>query len=507
MISLSRRRFLLLSALGLASPLSSLANRISISDDTLTIAYPTDIVSWDPYQTNPLQSAILKCVFDQPLQISADSGLEPGVVERYSWLDEHNQVLKIEFRDDVAFHNGDPFTSEDFHFSFFERVRMNPNSLLAGIWGGIQRIDTPTSYSAIVYFSWPMATAPAMMADIPAYLVPKHYYKSVGEQVFRHKPVGSGPFRVITRKPGMHIVLEANEHYWQGPPAFRRIIFLIAPDKMTRLAMLETQQADISLNFTVREADKVALQRGLQAIYQPTSGIILLQMVNSGALRDKRVRLALHHAINKALISQALFHGKAHAISTPAGDGMPGYDPTFVIRYDPDYAKKLLEDAGYSAAYPLMLNFYTTKGALANDLEIARAITQQWNDIGINTQLHVLTPAMIADYQNQQKFDGPLLQGWNPVAGDPATYSGLLLNPNLSMGIWKSDDVIKPLRALDTITDNSRRIDGYKTFDRWQVEQGYSIPLFQNIAVLIAKKSLVVPSNISGILSPYMIKS
>lgn len=504
-MTLSRRRFLLLSALGFTASFPAFSRRIHIEEDTLTIAYPTDIVSWEPNQANPLQSAILKCVFDQPLQIATDLTLEPGIVSDYAWLDKHNQVLSLTFRDDVVFHDGQSFTSEDFHFSFFERVKQFPDSLLAGVWGGIARIDTPTAHSAIVHFLWPMAIAPAMMADIPAYLVPKHYYSAVGSQVFREHPIGSGPYRVVTRQAGMHIVLEAHSHYWQGSPAFKRIIFLIAPDKMTRLAMLETQQADISLNFSVHEAVKLASRPELAATYQPAAGIILLQMVNHGVFKDKRIRLALHHAIDKNLISQAIFKGKARPISTPAGMGMPGYDPDFVIDYNPTYAQQLLTEAGYSLTKPLTVNFYTTKGVLTNDLDIAKAISQQWAHLGIDVQLHVLTPAMIADYQNRQKFDGPLLQGWNPAAGDPATYSGLLLNPALSMGIWKSDDVIKPLQELDSLSDNTQRIARYKAFDRWQVAQGYSIPLFQNVTVVVGKASLVIPPDLSGILSPYHI--
>ncbi|EOX4387920.1 ABC transporter substrate-binding protein [Citrobacter freundii] len=506
MISLSRRRFMMLSALSFADPFRMLSASALAVKDTLTIAYPTDIVSWEPNQTNPLQSAILKCVYDQPLNISSKLTLSPGIVKSYAWLDDNNQILQLEFQEGVVFHNGQPLTSEDFYFSFFERVKKFPDSLLAGIWGGIMRIETPTPYSAIVYFSWPMATAPAMMADIPAYLLPKRYYQAVGENGFRAHPVGSGPYKVTARQSGMHIILDAYENYWQSPPAFKRVIFLIAPDKMTRLAMLETGEADLSLNFSTWEADKIAKLNNLKENYQPTSGIILLQMVNQGVMQDKRVRLALHHAIDKSLISKALFQGKALPIATPAGKGMAGYDPEFNFPYDPELAIKLLAEAGYHSKRPLLLNFYTTKGAIANDLEIAKAISQQWEHIGIRTQLIILTPAMIADYQNQKKFDGALLQGWNPVAGDPATYSGLLLNQNVSMGLWKSDDLIQPLAALDKMTNYAQRINAYKKFDRWQVEQGYSIPLLQNISVQVAKNDLFIPPNPGGILAPYHIR-
>lgn len=501
-MSLSRRRFLALSTLCAAYPAAGF-DRASGEQQTLTVAYPTDIASWEPSQTTPLQSAILKCVFDQPLALSDNLTLIPNVVSRYQWLDGDNQILELHFREDVLFHNGQPFTSEDFHFSFFERVRLLPNTLLAGVWGSIRRIDTPTPYSAIVYFSWPMATALAMLADIPAYLLPKRYYTTVGQQGFRANPVGSGPFKLVRYQPGMHVVLEANAAYWRGKSFFNRINFLIVPDKMTRLAMLETGQVDLSLNFSIQEATKIAASNSLQAAFQPTTGIILLQMVNKGALQDRRIRLAMHHAIDKKLISKALFQGEALPISTPAGKGLPAYDPAFSVRYDPDYARALLADAGYTRAHPLHLTFYTTKGALANDLEIAKAIAWQWQAVGITATVRVMTPAMLADYQNQQKFDGPVLQGWNPAAGDPATYSGLLLNPQLSLGLWKSADLGKPLAQLETITDPQQRVAEYQKFDRWQVSQGYSIPLFQGVLVTVEKPNLALSSNLSGIIDPY----
>jgi peptide/nickel transport system substrate-binding protein len=491
---ISRRHFLCLSTL-LLMPATGISSR---REKTLTVAWPVDVLSRDPARGTPIQSPILKCVYDQPLGLSPSLDIVPALITRFRWLDRFNTILKLHFRNDVLFHNGQPFSARDFAFSFLERARLLPGTLLSGIWGNIERIETPDAFTAVVHFTRPMATALSMMVDIPSYVVPQEYYQKVGPQQFRAKPVGSGPYRLIDYQPGMHITLEANPFYWRGRPGFERITFLIVPDKLSRLAMLEAGHIDLSLDFTTRDAQSVATKGNLTPYFQPTTGITLLQMVNKGALQDRRVRLAMHHAINKPLISKAVFQGHALPVSIPAGKNMPGYDPGFTFAWDRQKAAHLLKQAGYSRHKPLKLNFYTTKGMLPGDLEIASAIAYMWKEVGIDARLQIVTPAMLVSYRNSNKFDGPLLQGWNPAAGDPATYSGLLLNPDAALSLWKSDDLRAALQKLSLITDFQQRAAAFKTFDRWQVSQGYTIPLFQNTSVLLYKPDLAVPENMAG---------
>jgi len=506
----SRRDFLktIPAALLALAPLSSwtyaLENRRD--KDTLTIAFPKDIAGWDPLNMDPLQSIIIQCVFEQPLALSADLSPAPSPVKQCEWIDNACQKLQLIFRGNVFFHDGSQLTSEDLRFSFVDRAKEHPATLLAGVWSLIDHIETPTSSEAIIYFKYPMATAKAMLADIPAFILPSVYYKKAGgSDGFAQNPVGSGPYRLVEYQRGSRIVLEAFKDYWQGEASIKRLVFLISSDSVARAAMVQARQADMALDLSVRETLKLGSESGLQSQIHPSTAMVLLQMVNKGIFIDKNVRLALHYAINKNAIAKGLFVGHATPVSVPAGPGMPGYIKDFEFPFNPDRSRELLAESGYDENNLLKIRFYTTKGVLPNDLEMAQAIQYMWRQVNVQAELQVLTQPMIASYQQQGKIDGPLLQGWNPAAGDPGTYSGYLLHPALSFALWKSDDVGEKLYPLMAETDEEKRIKKFREFDRWQVEQGYSIPLFQRHSTCVALAELEFKPRLTGLIAPYRI--
>ena len=185
---------------------------------------------------------------------------------------------------------------------------------------------------------------------------------------------------------------------------------------------------------------------------------------------------------------------------------MPAYDENFSLLYNPAYAKQLLRASGIDFNKQQPLNIYTTKGILPNDLELVKAIAQMWNNIGIKTKINVMTQTMITAYQNGHKFDGPVLYGWNPATGDPSTYSGFLMNPNITFSLWQSDDIKTHISPALVALDMPSRIHEFKKFDRWQVSQGYSIPLFQNFSAIVSHNSLNIPETANGILDMKLIK-
>src|SRR5262245_29930472 len=91
--------------------------------DSVTIGWPNDVPTWDPNQRfSPDSQPIFKMVFDQPLDQDPQLKLIPHLVK--SWeLAPDGMNMPIELRDDVVFHNGDKLTTEDFRYTFFERLK------------------------------------------------------------------------------------------------------------------------------------------------------------------------------------------------------------------------------------------------------------------------------------------------------------------------------------------------------------------------------------------------
>ena len=494
-------------AAGLPFALSSLATigaARSADARAVTVAFPMDVADWIPTIRNvPTTLSIVKCVFDQPLEMARDLTLSPALVTGWKWLDTTGQVLQLDLRNDVTFHDGSKFTSDDIRFTFHTHMKANPLALLTGTWHGVTQVETPSPTRAIIHLDKPMVIAPSELADLPSVVLPRAYYEKVGEQGFRNAPIGTGPYRLVNYERNSRIVLEAYEKHWRGPPRIKRLTFQIMPDSVARAAAVQAGQADITLNLPVREVERLGALPGLEGHLDNTTGIVLLQMVNKGILKDRNVRLAAHHAIDKVAISRALSGGHMTPIWMPAGPGMPGYVPDFKVAYDPNKAKALLAASGYSASKPAKFNFYGTNGVFPSDFDIARAIVQLWKRVGIEANLKILPSAQLYEYQSNNKFDGPVLKPWNPTTGNPAVYSGYMLDPARFYSVWRSEDIPPRLYSLLHELDDNKRLQGFRAFDQWQVSQGYSIPMFQGLGTVVARRNLGFKPYRSGFLVPY----
>ena len=102
--------------------------------DELTIGWPVDVPTWDPVErTIPDAQPIYKLVFDQPLDQAPDLSLTPKLVSAWKMADDALS-LALEFRDDVTFHDGSKMTTEDFRYTYIERVRAGEKIDVGAVW-------------------------------------------------------------------------------------------------------------------------------------------------------------------------------------------------------------------------------------------------------------------------------------------------------------------------------------------------------------------------------------
>ena len=121
---LQRRTFLQMAvgsaaSIGVSAPFASAV----AAGDAVTIGWPNDVPSWDPNQRfTPDAQSIFKAVFDQPIDQNAQLKLIPHLIKSWN-LAGDGLSMAVELRDDVTFHNGDKMTTEDFRYTFFERIK------------------------------------------------------------------------------------------------------------------------------------------------------------------------------------------------------------------------------------------------------------------------------------------------------------------------------------------------------------------------------------------------
>lgn len=460
------------------------------SKDTVTIGWPSDVPSWDPNQRfTPDAQPIYKLVFDQPLDQNEKLDLVPKLITKWE-LAPDGLSMNVELRDDVTFHNGDKMTTEDFSYTFFERIKAGHKVDTANSWRKVTDIEIQSPTKAVMKFNSPAPTAPQWLAFLGSFIVPKSYMEKVGVDAFREKPVGTGPYKLTEYQLNSRIVLERNDGYWGPKPKVQRIVFDIVKDPSARVAAVQSGQVDITINVPVRDVDRLKREATLTAEINPITRVILLQVRNDLGFEDPNVRLAAHHAIDKEALSKAFYGGAAVPLSVVATPGTAAYLTDFKFAYSQDIAKATLAKSGYGLEKPAKIKFAATNGHFPSDYDIARAIVQMWQRVGIEAELETIEYAKYFELNRAAKLPEATLYSWDNATGDPEIFAGYLLNPKMPFSAWKGMDVGEKVLELFNVADYQKRIEGYRVLNKIAVEAGATIPLLQSVITVVRKKTL-----------------
>src|SRR5712691_2046377 len=217
--------------------------------------------------------------------------------------------LTYEFvlRKGVKFHNGDPFTAADVKFSF-ERYKGSGMKILKERVREVQIVD-----AGRVRFHlkepWPDFMAfYGQTATGTGWIVPKAYVEKVGEDGFKKAPIGAGPYKFVSFKPGVELVLDAFEGYWRKVPSVKRLVMKVIPDEATRTAALKRGEIDIAYSIRGELADELQQTPGLAlkpvVLQAPNWLYFPEQWDPKSPWHDVRVRQAANLAIDREGMSK-----------------------------------------------------------------------------------------------------------------------------------------------------------------------------------------------------------
>ena len=367
--------------------------------------------SWfDPAETQGLLTPfmILYALHDALLKPMPGSLQAPCLATKWS---ESEDGLTYDFllREGVKFHNGDLFTAEDVHFSFERYKGANAPDLKKKV--KTVEIVHPHQVRFRLHEPWPdFMTFYGTIATGAGWIVPKKYTEKVGNDAFKNKPVGLGPYRLVSHQPGVEVVFEAHTAYWRQTPSVKRLVFKSVPEATTRLAMLKQQEADIayalygSLAEDVRADPKLKLEPTLGVASQWIS--IVDQYDPKSPWADRRVRLAANHAINWQAINDVETLGYSRLTGSMISHRLDFALPLEPYGYDPHKAQQLLHEAGYATGFDA--------GECSTDTPYASLIESVVNDlsvVGIRTKVRSMERAAMQGAHKEKTVKNLTRQG------------------------------------------------------------------------------------------------
>lgn len=490
MLDIDRRKFLQL--LGVAAGAQLMAGpAFAEAKDSVTIGWPSDVPSWDPnLRMAPDPQSIYKMVYDQPLNQEPDLKFVPNLITKWE-QGADGLSLAVTLRDDVVFHDGTKMTADDFRFTFFERGHILKHKLdTSAVWGNVKDIEVKSPTEVLMTFNGPMPTVVPWLGFLGSYVVSKAYVEKIGPEAFATQPMGTGPYKVTGYERDSRITLERNDAYWGEKPAIKTITIQIIKDPSARLAALQSGQVDLAISIPVRDTVRLQGDTNFSAGINPIQRVIILTVRPDGPLTDPNVRLAAHHAIDKAAISKAFYGGAAVPLSVVATPGNPGYPADFKFDYDPEKSKELLAKAGHGPDNPVKLTFATFNGVFPGDYDITRAIAQMWKKVGIEADIQVIEYAKWFELNRADKLQDISLYSWDNATGDPEIYIGYLMNPNLPFSTYRTGDIGTRAAALFGEPDNDKRIAAYSQLNQDAVTQATIIPLLQAVMTVVTSSGL-----------------
>ena len=332
--------------------------------------------------------------------------------------------MAVELRDDVTFHNGDKMTTEDFRYTFFERIKSGVKLDTANSWRKVEDIVIESPTKATMKFNPPDPTAPQWMAFLGSYVVPKKYIETGGLDNFLKKPVGTGPYKLAEYELNSRIVLERNDDYWGPKAKIARVTIEIIKDPSARVAAIQSGQADFTVNVPVREVQRFQSEGGFAAEIDPITRVILLKCA------------PIWHSPTRTCGSPRIMPSTRRRCRRPSMAAprcrsrcwrrreRPAICPISLSNTIPISPSSSWPNRASARTSRSKIGFASTNGQFPSDYDIARAIVQMWKKVGIDADLQVIEYAKYFELNRGNKLPEATLYSWDNATGDPEIFSG-----------------------------------------------------------------------------------
>jgi peptide/nickel transport system substrate-binding protein len=276
----------------------------------------------------------------------------PGLAEHFVVAPDAKSAT-FTLRKGIKFHNGEPVTPQDVKWSY-----ENYRGAKADVFKKkTERVEIVDDHTIRFVFKEPFLDFATLFGTSnvagAAWVVPEKYYKQVGADGFKQKPIGAGPYRLVRQEPGVKIEMEAFDGYYR-PVNAKQLVMIAVPEPATRVAMLERGEADIIYNVPGELITKVGKLPGV-TLAPVLSGSFFLEFPNfqdpKNPFHDKRVREAVSLAVDRRAMNQA----ESGGMGKPTGNWIND-DVQYAIEW-PEFprnvekAKQLLREAGYPSGF------------------------------------------------------------------------------------------------------------------------------------------------------------
>jgi peptide/nickel transport system substrate-binding protein len=463
---------------GLALPFLSAGPRPASAQRAreVHVGFTQDALTLDPANhRNRETQTLIRNIHDGLLTRDPDMRIQPEIAESFRQVDPVTYEVRI--RPNIRFHSGDALTAEDVKFSLDRLTRPNAmggsTSPRRDLLGPLQETTVLDERTVRMRLEQPF---PIFRAMLPGQeIVNRRFVERVGQQGMQTRADGCGPFRLAEWRRGEALILERFPEYYGGsteiPPAgpaqVERAIFRIIPENATRVAALLAGEVDIINELPPSALRQVEGSRNATVMRCNGTRTFMVALNNAKPpFNDVRVRRALNHALDKAVIISRVLNGTAtplRGVMSPDAAAFNSDLPEY--RFELDRARALLAEAGVAQGTELVLD---TQAALR---ETAEAIAALLSRTGLRVRAQVWEGAVLnpiwTNAERRRERD-MVLFSWGNATLDPSD----IIQPTLRTGGrgnvsgYSNAEVDRLIDAAESESDEAKRVEMYRRVQR-----------------------------------------
>jgi peptide/nickel transport system substrate-binding protein len=419
-------------------------------------------------------------LYDSLIWIDDEGNKVPALAESWEVSDDGTEYT-FHLRQDVTFHNGEPFTADAVVFSW-ERGSQ-PGMEWADRWGRAESVEKVDDYTVKITTAEPDPLFLAILAEHWG-MVPPQYIAEVGDEGFNEHPVGTGPFMFVEWVKGDRIEYQANPNYWDtGRPKVETLIFRSIPESSTRAAAIQTGEVDVVTRLSSEEAKTLLGLPNVRVLRYPVDRAFYITFNNlttgvGQPTEDVQVRQAMNHAVDRQAIIDQLFDGYGRlstGLITPVDLGHDGTLEPYA--YDPDRARELLAEAGFADGFDI--DFACPAGAYTNFEEVCEAIVGYLAEVGINANLEIMESGQFWDLEAAKQLPPLFGDSWSERSGEALPrLIGALGGQEAAYSAWSEPTIDELLAEIGRTVDDEQRAALYGELQAYMLENPPFIHLY-----------------------------
>lgn len=441
---------------------------------TLVVGTLSDLNPASILSQSTTSMAIGRLVFDTLIRYDRET-LEPQPSVATDWeISDDGLTVTLQLRDDVTFHSGREFTSEDVAYALERYGTDEAGSQLGPAARAIESVDTSDPHVAVLNLSHPLVN----LFDLLEFALLTD--SETEAELFEGEAfVGTGPFTFEEWNRGQGVTFSQNTDYWNGTPPLDGVELRIVPDETALLNSVRSGQVNVVVDASPRSL--APFRDDDSFTVEPMNVFDVSYYVGTNVqnpiLSDPNLRKAISESIDRERILNEVFDGVGSVNSAPWSPNSPAYNEEFASFYsrDLDAAQAYIDEAGGAPTQTLELAYNT---ALAPASAVASIVQSNLADIGIQVELEPMEGSTFNPHINsgeQELWIAP--HGFGQSSPATLATGAAPFRPVSNLSGFESDEYAELVESVwfqsDPLSDEAR--EAYDNYTQLLIDEQFLI--------------------------------